>query len=367
MYSEAIKFLNQGGAAPSLRLCWAGFHSKVRGELSAKELLYQALDFNTSRSQMATPLALTTRKLEPIVQFQEILTTIFDGCIANLSDSTGWNDCMSFRTLAKVLFSVGSLGSEAQMAACMQINVVDIEIYKRGNTLAPDLDSATENGETVDSNEMPHCIPKSEQTVPFISTKTTTSGASLSEDTTSNNGEAKSPSAPSAQEINQSHTEPRLTESDRTISRIWKVEGESTRASSPESVAFSVRDSQAELNQERDEDTDTSIICSECDKVVSSGKQDSTYICLYCIEADLWGECFDKRARRQKGELEVAWRTVCPRGRKQTKALIEGWGGVNNGVITMGEEKISFKDWLKELKDVRWPNAWKAFWAEELG
>jgi hypothetical protein len=151
MYSESVVFLEQGGFGGYLRLYWADFHKKVLGEpAKAKEILYgllnyirvvspegydwplvpviiwrivdilveefrnttnpnikttaldelksvilrlketQGEDFDCSQSQTTIPLALMTRKLGPAVQFEELLKTTFDGCIADLSDNESW-------------------------------------------------------------------------------------------------------------------------------------------------------------------------------------------------------------------------------------------------------------------------------------
>lgn len=62
-------------------------------------------------------LALMTRKLGPMTEFEKILKTTFDGCIADLSDTAGWNDSSSLWTLAEVLSCNDDLELEAQVAA----------------------------------------------------------------------------------------------------------------------------------------------------------------------------------------------------------------------------------------------------------
>ena len=47
------------------------------------------------------------------------------------------------------------------------------------------------------------------------------------------------------------------------------------------------------------------------------------------------------------------------------KAPVDGWRGVKNGVIRIGEEEIEFKEWLRSLKEERWPKAWENFWKGE--
>jgi hypothetical protein len=46
---------------------------------------------------------------------------------------------------------------------------------------------------------------------------------------------------------------------------------------------------------------------------------------------------------------------------------VEGWQGIRQGVMSIGEKKIEFKEWLKEIKDEKRPSAWKKFWKREDG
>jgi hypothetical protein len=33
------------------------------------------------------------------------------------------------------------------------------------------------------------------------------------------------------------------------------------------------------------------------------------------------------------------------------KGPVEGWGGVKDGIMTIGDKRIHWKDWLKEVQD----------------
>lgn len=125
-------------------------------------------------------------------------------------------------------------------------------------------------------------------------------------------------------------------------------------------------ESKASQGQDEDLDADTYFICNECESPIHDWKAQHAYYCLHCTDVDLCEACFTKRLQREKGELPPAWRTVCPVGHKHIKAPVEGWKGVKGGVISIGDEKVVFSDWLKELRDIKWPKAWDNFWAEEL-
>jgi len=37
-----------------------------------------------------------------------------------------------------------------------------------------------------------------------------------------------------------------------------------------------------------------------------------------------------------------------------------------NGVMTIeGSEPVKFREWLDELKEVKWKKAWESFWGDE--
>lgn len=46
---------------------------------------------------------------------------------------------------------------------------------------------------------------------------------------------------------------------------------------------------------------------------------------------------------------------------------MKGWRGIKNGVVRVGEDEFSVKDWIKELKEVKWPKAWEKWWLRQGG
>jgi hypothetical protein len=108
------------------------------------------------------------------------------------------------------------------------------------------------------------------------------------------------------------------------------------------------------------------LFCNGCGKDIGNWTITSLHMCLYCTDMDLCGDCFETRRKEQSGELPPAWRTMCPANHRHLTAPMAGWGGVKNGVITVDGEKTLFDDWIKDLKEVKWPRAWEAFWAREM-
>lgn len=67
-----------------------------------------------------------------------------------------------------------------------------------------------------------------------------------------------------------------------------------------------------------------------------------------------------------KGKPNTAdWKGWCGKDHGYVKAPIEGWRGVKNGVLRIGEEEIDFKEWMRGLREERWPQAWESFWTRE--
>lgn len=67
----------------------------------------------------------------------------------------------------------------------------------------------------------------------------------------------------------------------------------------------------------------------------------------------------------QTGKLDN-WREFCGPHHTYIKGPVEGWTGVSNGVLRIGDERLPFKAWLAGLKDERWPRAWETFWKNEI-
>ncbi|KAI0129137.1 hypothetical protein BJ170DRAFT_682921 [Xylariales sp. AK1849] len=429
MYSEAVRFLEQGRFGGSLRLYWADYHSLVRGELPrAKDILYGLVeyatvvgsdayrmpsvsvviwrivdilveefrnttdpgiktgaldelksillrlkdtigeDFDSSQSQTAIPLALMTRKLGLTVQFQEMLHTSFIGCINALSDNAGWNDSESFRTRAKVLSCIEGLEKEAGIAASCQLYVVDMDIHIRDTNPSPELTNDPEQVQEHSNADASETTGESAETAnksPTEATESTTGPAESSSDATADTpatSDAPSEIAPDT----KTKTPPPSSVNGDGPEAIEEAKTEPASSSEKPNTEHALEEHEV---PESDEDINSvwgPLYCNECEKNINSWKVDSAYLCLYCTDMDLCGECYGKRIAREEGRLPPAWRTTCPKGHKHVKAPIAGWAGVKNGIITIGEEKIVFTKWLKELKDVKWPNAWKTFWAQEM-
>jgi len=86
------------------------------------------------------------------------------------------------------------------------------------------------------------------------------------------------------------------------------------------------------------------------------------YHCLLCADVDLCQACHQKRLAQNKTDEELYWRRYCGKEHSYIKGPIEGWKGIKDGVIEIGDEKTVFKEWLEDLKTVRWRKTWQETW-----
>ena len=103
-----------------------------------------------------------------------------------------------------------------------------------------------------------------------------------------------------------------------------------------------------------DEDLDPSaqIYCDGCDSEALYSKWDRRmYTCLVCVDVDLCRDCYDKRIQaNEANEAYSGWKNYCGLNHDYLEGPIAGWGGVKDGIISLGQEKIKFGHWLEDLK-----------------
>ncbi|KAH8885431.1 hypothetical protein GQ53DRAFT_695857 [Thozetella sp. PMI_491] len=90
------------------------------------------------------------------------------------------------------------------------------------------------------------------------------------------------------------------------------------------------------------------------------------YQCTICSDTLLCEPCYQKRQAYNAGEPSKVGSNYCNKNHKYIKGPMPGWKGIKDGIMTIeGSEPVPFKEWLVELKEKKWKNAWERFWLAE--
>jgi hypothetical protein len=76
---------------------------------------------------------------------------------------------------------------------------------------------------------------------------------------------------------------------------------------------------------------------------------------------------FKTDSKSEGQNVQHPWITYCGENHHYIKGPMKGWRGVKNGIIRINDEELSVKDWIKGLKEDRWPKAWDTYWARQGG
>jgi hypothetical protein len=243
----------------------------------------------------------------PAREYQNALDRIFKTCINGLEDNVSWNDSDSLRLLVKVLASLDGLERDARITLSAQFSILDRTIYL--DSEASEESSDAETADQTDDEEPSTTAPIEEHTATDNAETTDTEDAPQEKDTTKENSAAAS-----------------------------------------------------------DEDlTDFYVFCDgKCETGIHSWTE-PFYLCLICTNTDLCAKCHSKRLEWNTEGGEEPWSSFCGKNHHYVKGPMAGWKGIKAGVIRIGEEEIPVKQWIKELKEERWPKAWEAFWLRQSG
>ena len=264
-------------------------------------------------------VARMTRRVGPIREFHDGLQKAFAFCYESLNDSVGWNDSSSLESLAELLLAIDgkTLEKEARIALSARFSKLDADTSN---------DASTEGREEHDDGNK--------------------RGVNM-EDTDSSVEEGVGKEEEKEEEkmggaTDKAHPKPKIL---------------ANGAVEPNSAI------------DKCDTTDDWVSCDGiCDprtEWVSGWQGRTMYRCLICYECDLCEDCYQLRQRVNRGETLSFAKRFCDSNHRYIKAPIEGWKGIKNGTMYIGEEEIRFKDWLKELKDVKWKQVWDKFWTTE--
>ncbi|KAI9682769.1 MAG: hypothetical protein M1822_006259 [Bathelium mastoideum] len=248
-------------------------------------------------------IARMARRAGTMREFHDQLQKAFALCYEALNDSVGWNDAASLESLAEVLLTVDSrsLEKEARIALSARFSELDL---KNGN------DSGTEPQQGHEDSD--------------VSDSDTEDGEEA--------GGVKNEPHPKPKTLVNGTVEPdsSIDEYDTTGSECW-CHG----------------------------------VCDPKIEWVSGWQGRAMYRCLICYNCNLCESCYELRQRLNNGETLGFAKHFCGSNHRYIKGPIEGWKGVKNGKMYIGDEEIPFRTWLQELKDVKWKQIWDTFWTAE--
>ena len=342
-------------------------------------------DFQESHVSML--LANMLRIMGPAKDFQKHMNELFAACMAGLEDSVSWNDSSSLRLLSKVLGSLDGLERDAKIACSAQFSILDRSIHYQnseteGSETASEKDGAEgdavhkaveETETTEESAEAERVALADGETVAADPTPSDKAAghrrdsaevAEMPEPVaTVPESTVEEPKTTEAQPVPTTEAaEPTDVESDSTAGRPEPTEGQSEPTEKQTEAT-------AEEFEELDEDvTGTGVYCDGGCGTGMTRWTKTIYYCLVCVNCDLCEECHGKRLAQTRGEIEEPWLSFCGPDHRYIKVPMKGWKGIKNGMIRIeGEEELAVKDWLKGLKEERWPKAWDTFWTRQGG
>ncbi|KAL1884038.1 hypothetical protein Daus18300_000147 [Diaporthe australafricana] len=328
-------------------------------------------DFKAAKSNISLLLAWMLRKLGPALEWHDVLEAAFQSCVEDLRDDIGWNDSTSLRRLARLLMSVDGMEIQAQVAMTVQHYVIDAEVHK--SDLAKE--ALNEQG-TLKSEEQ-----QGEQQQESAEAETQASGEveRVTTNLVSETSPASTTGAPDTSSASTADREPgpavqrgqddNASNSPQTTTTTPAVDPKpaTTDATPPVALGGGSGGSDDGINPMNEGLRGVGragFWCNDCRKDVVDWTHGGAYMCLYCIDCDICEECFEKRAARHRGELEADWRVVCPQGHRHIQAPVEGWRGVKDGMLQIGGDVVSFKEWLWDVEN-QWKAYWDRFWTDE--
>ncbi|KAI9661209.1 MAG: hypothetical protein M1821_009536 [Bathelium mastoideum] len=328
---EKLKLLDTMMKLPIIKIGTEGDEAAKRSEDELNE------------SPVLVMQALMTRTIGSPIKFQEMMESMFQTCVAGLTDKVGNNDSMSFRLLAKALACVPGLGRDAQIALSCQYSITDPDVEH------PDENEEVSGDEGAEEDKEGNGAER----------------ADTNEQKPANSGSTAEVTARThANEI----TEPQFTE--LTTKSASQVEESTVNGRHEAEVHENSQESEEkEENAVGDllPDYERGVSCDgNCRFEETDWTKGTMYMCIHCGNCDLCEACYEKRMAWNRGEPNTTlWYDWCGKDHAYVKGPVDGWRGVKNGIIRIDEGEIEFKEWLQSLKEKRWPKAWENFWKGE--
>ncbi|KAI9685512.1 MAG: hypothetical protein M1822_004370 [Bathelium mastoideum] len=315
-------------------------------------------EYSPEMSDTATVHALMLRKLGPLTAFESVLCKSFDACIEALSDDVASNDNRAIRFFGKVLACLPGLQKDAQIALAAQFYWLNptfkaqakSEGMADGQRLTEEAESteaASEPGADSTGPDQQASATLARANEPGPETSSNTMNGQVTGSGRGANLKSKAPEAVTTAEV----TSGEVPDSNNTMGRDGKVTSDGSDDIDPAIIEDLGTD-------------DAWIWCNGCSKDFSHSALGNIYTCIICTDTDLCTECYNKRMALNRGEKVNDWRSFCGTNHHYVKHAPEGWRGVKDGVIRIGEEEIAFDQWLRQVQQ-RWKVAWADFWKAE--
>ncbi len=245
-----------------------------------------------------------------------LLDPAFNLCIEWLTDDVEDNDSSSLRLLARLLACVG-LEKDASITCSAQSSIIskqtpepaadaktEAELEIKTITAGPEISSETKVPAKIPHTEDPISLEELDRAIHMLS------AAKMPDD------------------------DPEESPDDATFDRLIPADQEDIRWGTPS--------------------------CDGCSKSFRYWVKDEPfYMCLTCYNMDLCKECHAKRVALdgQAAGGETTKLTFCGENHDYVKAPVDGWGGIKDGILSIGHEKFEFTHWLGDVKE-KWED-WK--------
>jgi hypothetical protein len=321
-------------------------------------------------SHIGMVLANMLRIMGPAIEYQDHMEKVFEACMKGLSDTVSWNDSESLRLLSKVLGSLAGLERDALIADSAQFSVLDPDLVESISSDADNSSSVAGDEEQGEDGTQTAAEADKENTVENVSASADAPNGATDESTEN----------PAVAEDTEHHPQPDETVEDTKTdtgavngTSSVEVEAENGNVDGAEAAKEAEPTSEEPADESEDPADDQDLgggwgVGCDGDCGRSQSKWDEPYyMCLICPNTDLCTECYGKRMAQNRGESTESWKAVCGKEHVYIKGPIDGWKGIKNGIIRIGDESISVKDWLKDLQEVRWKKAWERYWLRQAG
>lgn len=281
-----------------------------------KPLAHSISSWKSMHNHHRLVFARMVKVMGPTTEYQKSLQAVFDIAYEALFDNVSWNDSENLRALAIVLSIMGGFEEEASILVSAIFSIVD------------KVSDDAEKGEEIDEQD--------------------------------------------EQEEFQTHSVDKNVEPQKKIGDgVGDQDGDDSETEKNNFITEGSDIDDTLPSDEGDLDGRFYRACDgECQQAHYRAWRGRTlYFCAICADVDLCDVCFEKRQQYNKDDSSLISRVgaeYCGANHKYLKGPVQGWQGVKNGMIMIeGKEPVAFKEWLKELKEVKWKEAWEKFWLAE--